>query len=73
MQYLCIKGVVTSKGVVQAGEIVSDLPEFEARVLISHGKLIEQAEARAQIIARDPDIDHRDPVVNRRPGRPRKD
>ncbi len=73
MQYLCIKGVVTSKGVKQAGDIVSDLPAFEAHVLVSQGKLVEQAEARAQIMTREPKIEHRDPVVTRRPGRPRKD
>jgi hypothetical protein len=73
MQYLCIKGVVTSQGVKHAGDIVSELPEFEAHILVSQGKLVEQAEARAQIVARDPQIEHRDPVAVRRPGRPRKD
>jgi hypothetical protein len=73
MAFLCIKGVVTSKGVVNAGDVIDELPEFEARVLIAQGKLVKEEEARAQIVTRDPVIEHRDPVVARPRGRPRKD
>jgi hypothetical protein len=68
MQYLCLKGVVTSNGTVEAGEICGPLPEFEARVLISQGKIIPYDEPE-EVVARGPVVEHRDP---RPRGRPRK-
>lgn len=74
MAFLCIKGVVTSQGVKNPGDVVDGLPAFEAHVLVSQGKLVEETEARAQIVTREPVIEHRDPVVAQRPrGRPRRD
>ncbi len=66
MQYKCIRGVVTSQGPLNAGDIVS-LPANEAMELIAAKKLvIAEEEIR---VAEAPEIEHRDPVMPKR-GRP---
>lgn len=56
MKLLCLRGVVTSKGVVNAGETVEGLPALEVKTLIGAGKLVEFEEQAV------PAIQHRDPV-----------
>lgn len=63
MQYRCIRGVVTSQGPLNAGDITT-LPHGEALVLIA-GKKIEIFEAVR--VAEAPKIEHRDPVIKRSP------
>lgn len=67
MQYKCIRGVVTSQGPVQVGDIVS-LPASEAKVLMAAGKLAVVAEETIRV-AEAPVVEHRDPVMPKR-GRP---
>lgn len=56
MKYVCLKGVVTSKGVAQPGDIV-ELAGLEAKVMVSQGKFAEVEEKAAPV------IQHRDPVA----------
>lgn len=66
MQYKCIRGVVSSEGVLAVGDIVK-LPSEEAVMLMAAGKLvIAEEEVR---VAEAPVVEHRDPVMPRR-GRP---
>lgn len=61
MQYKCIRGVVTSQGPLNAGDIVA-LPHSEALALLA-GKKIEIFEAVR--VAEAPKVEHRDPVIKR--------
>ena len=61
MQYKCIRGVVTSQGPLNAGDIVT-LPHSEALALIA-SKKIEIFEAVR--VAEAPKVEHRDPVIKR--------
>jgi DNA replication initiation complex subunit (GINS family) len=63
MQYKCIRGVVTSQGPLNAGDVVT-LPHGEALVLIADNK-IEIFEAVR--VAEAPKVEHRDPVIKRSP------
>ena len=63
MQYKCIRGVVTSQGPLNAGDIAT-LPHGEALVLIADKK-IEIFEAVR--VAEAPKVEHRDPVIKRSP------
>lgn len=56
MKYVCLKGVVTSKGVAAPGDIV-ELAGLEAKVMVSQGKFAEVEEKAAPV------IQHRDPVA----------
>lgn len=69
-KYECIRGVVTSKGPVQAGEIV-ELSDYEAKMLA--GKFVAAVDALAPVrVAAAPEIEHRDPVIEApKRGRPR--
>ncbi len=69
-KYECIRGVVTSKGPVQAGEIV-ELSDYEAKMLA--GKFVAAVDAPAPVrVAAAPEIEHRDPVIEApKRGRPR--
>ena len=69
-KYECIRGVVTSKGPVQAGEIV-ELSDYEAKMLA--GKFVAlKAEPAPVRVAAAPEIEHRDPVIEApKRGRPR--
>jgi len=70
MQYKCIRGVVSSEGVLAVGDIVT-LPSDEAVMLMAAGKLeIVGNEVR---VAEAPAIEHRDPVVARKGRPPRAD
>ena len=60
MQYKCIRGVITSKGPVNAGDIVT-LPAHEAIVLMAAKKLEIYEEVR---VAEAPKVEHRDPVIS---------
>jgi hypothetical protein len=61
MQYKCIRGVITSQGPVNAGDIVT-LPAHEAIVLMAAKKLEIYEEVR---VAEAPKVEHRDPVISR--------
>jgi hypothetical protein len=63
MQYKCIRGVVTSQGPLNAGDVAT-LPHGEALVLIADKK-IEIFEAVR--VAEAPKVEHRDPVIKRSP------
>lgn len=63
MQYRCIRGVVTSQGPLNAGDVAT-LPHGEALVLIADKK-IEIFEAVR--VAEAPKVEHRDPVIKRSP------
>ena len=63
MQYKCIRGVVTSQGPLNEGD-VAILPHGEALVLIADKK-IEIFEAVR--VAEAPKVEHRDPVIKRSP------
>ena len=63
MQYKCIRGVVTSQGPLNAGDVAT-LPHGEALVLIADKK-IEIFEAVR--VAEAPKVEHRDPVIKRGP------
>jgi hypothetical protein len=63
MQYKCIRGVVTSQGPLNVGDVVT-LPHGEALALIA-GKKIEIFEAVR--VAEAPKVEHRDPVIKRSP------
>ena len=63
MQYKCIRGVVTSQGPINAGDVAT-LPHGEALVLIADKK-IEIFEAVR--VAEAPKVEHRDPVIKRGP------
>jgi len=62
MQYKCIRGVVTSQGPLNAGDIAT-LPHGEALVLIA-AKKIEIFEEAVRV-AEAPAVEHRDPVIKR--------
>lgn len=62
MKYKCIRGVVTSQGPLNAGDITT-LPHGEALALLA-GKKIEIFEEAVRV-ADAPAIEHRDPVVKR--------
>jgi hypothetical protein len=73
MQYKCIRGVVTSQGPVNAGDIVT-LPAHEAVVLMAAKKLeiYEAPVAKEEVrVAEAPKVEHRDPVISRGPKRAR--
>jgi len=63
MHYKCIRGVVTSQGPLNVGDVVT-LPHGEALALIA-GKKIEIFEAVR--VAEAPKVEHRDPVIKRSP------
>ena len=63
MQYKCIRGVVTSQGPLNVGDVTT-LPHGEALALIA-GKKIEIFEAVR--VAEAPKVEHRDPVIKRSP------
>ena len=73
MQYKCIRGVITSQGPLNVGDVVT-LPHSEALVLIAHKKIeifeaVQVAEA-PKVEHRDPvttEIENRDPVIKRSP------
>jgi hypothetical protein len=69
-KYECVRGVVTSKGPVQSGEIV-ELSDYEAKQLA--GKFIPAEDKPAPVrVAAAPEIEHRDPVMETaKRGRPR--
>lgn len=64
MQYKCIRGVVTSQGPLNAGDIAT-LPHGEALVLIA-AKKVEIFEEAVRV-AEAPTVEHRDPVIKRGP------
>ena len=69
-KYKCIRGVVTSKGPVQAGDIV-ELSPYEAKQLVGKFVAVEDAPAPVRVAAA-PVIEHRDPVIETpKRGRPR--
>ena len=69
-KYECIRGVVTSNGPVQAGEIV-ELSDYEAKMLASKFVAVKDAQAPVRVAAA-PEIEHRDPVIETaKRGRPR--
>jgi len=63
MQYKCIRGVVTSQGPLNEGDVAT-LPHGEALVLIADKK-IEIFDAVR--VAEAPKVEHRDPVIKRSP------
>lgn len=65
MQYKCVRGVVTSQGPLNAGDIVT-LPASEALVLLADNKLEIYEEVR---VAEPPVVENRDPVISRGPKR----
>jgi hypothetical protein len=69
-KYKCIRGVVTSQGVANVGDIV-ELSEREAKAY--GGKFIAVKDEPAPVrVAEAPEIEHRDPVIEApRRGRPR--
>ena len=69
MKYKCIRGVVTSNGAVNAGDVI-ELNEREAAVLMAHGKLIPHHEDEISISYAE-EVVHRDPVPARRGRKPK--
>jgi len=66
MDYKCIRGTVTSKGVAAVGDVVSGLPDLEARTLMAAGKLVPYAAPEVIRVADAPVAQHRDPAGKRR-------
>lgn len=71
-KYECIRGVVTSKGVVGVGEVV-ELSDYEAKILSN--KFIAYSEPKPEFtseirVAEAPVIEHGDPVMPAKRGRP---
>lgn len=64
MQYKCIRGVVTSQGPLNEGDVVT-LPHGEALVLIAYKKI--EIFEEAVRVAEAPKAEHRDPVIKRGP------
>lgn len=64
MQYKCIRGVVTSQGPLNEGDVVT-LPHGEALALIAGKKVVIFEEAVR--VAEAPAVEHRDPVIKRGP------
>ena len=64
MQYKCIRGVVTSQGPLNAGDVAT-LPHGEALALIAAKKIEIFEEAVG--VAEAPKVEHRDPVIKRGP------
>lgn len=64
MQYKCIRGVITSQGPLNVGDVVT-LPHGEALVLIAHKKI--EIFEEAVRVAEAPKVEHRDPVIKRGP------
>ena len=62
MQYKCIRGVITSQGPLNAGDVAT-LPHGEALVLIAQKKI--EIFEKAVRIAEAPKVEHRDPVISR--------
>lgn len=69
MAYKCIRGVVTSKGVIAPGDVV-DLSGAEARDLMAAGKVVPHDSSDEIITNTIEDVVHRDPV-NRRGRKPK--
>lgn len=67
MAFQCIRGVVTSRGVLTAGDIVDGLPDHEIKVLLAQGKIVPRAEYSTEAV--EPVIQHRDPVAVQKRGR----
>lgn len=68
-KYECIRGVVTSKGPVQAGEIV-ELSDYEAKVLANKFVALKDEPAPVRVAVPE-EIENRDPVIEApRRGRP---
>lgn len=69
MKYKCIRGVVTSKGSINPGDVI-DLPANEAAVLMGYGKIVPhmpvdyeyEEEITTNVVE---DVVHRDPVKRR--------
>jgi hypothetical protein len=68
-KYKCIRGVVTSQGVANVGDIV-ELSEREAKALSAKFVPVEDAPEEIRV-AEAPAVEHRDPIAPRR-GRPAK-
>lgn len=68
MKYKCIRGVVTSKGSINPGDVV-ELSASEANTLMAYGKLVphHEEEITTNVVE---DVVHRDPTPRR--GRPSK-
>ena len=60
MQYKCIRGVITSQGPLNVGDVVT-LPHSEALVLIAHKKI--EIFEEAVRVAEAPKVEHRDPIT----------
>lgn len=74
MKYKCIRGVVTSKGSINPGDVV-ELSASEANTLMAYGKIVPHHEVvthREEEITTNvvEDVVHRDPTPRR--GRPSK-
>jgi hypothetical protein len=69
-KYECVRGVVTSQGPIEIGQIV-ELSDHEAKMLA--GKFVPAKDAPAPIRTTVPEeIEHRDPVIEKpKKGRPR--
>lgn len=50
MKFKCIRGVVTSAGPVSIGQVV-ELPDYEAKVLMSQGKFVPHDEVEVKAAA----------------------
>ena len=64
MQYRCIRGVITSQGPLNVGDVAT-LPHGEALVLIAQKKI--EIFEEAVRVAEAPKVEHRDPVIKRGP------
>ena len=62
MQYKCIRGVITSQGPLNVGDVAT-LPHGEALVLIAQKKV--EIFEEAVRVAEAPKVEHRDPVIKR--------
>lgn len=69
-KYECIRGVVTSQGPVEVGQVV-ELSDYEAKMFA--GKFVPAKDEPAPVrVAAAPEIEHRDPVIEApKRGRPR--
>jgi len=68
--YKIIRGLVTSQGPKQTGDLVTDLPDREAEIFMAQGRIVPHNET--VIKAASVDVTHRDPQPAKKRGRATK-
>lgn len=69
-KFKCIRGVRTSQGFAQPGDLVEGLPEHEMRVYMAQGRFVPHDETEIRTTVAE--TTDRDPKPAKKRGRPRK-